>query len=45
VLYYVVSMVSILLAKQGFISSLSGVLIPFLLFIAFGTVLLRSVRT
>ncbi len=45
VLYYVVSMVSILLAKQGFISPLAGVLIPFLLFTAFGTVLLRSVRT
>ncbi len=45
VLYYVIEMISILLAKQGFISPAVGAWFPFVLFFLFGSLLLNSVKT
>ena len=45
ILYYVIEMISILLAKQGFISPAIGAWSPFVLFFLFGALLLNSVKT
>jgi lipopolysaccharide export system permease protein len=45
ILYYVIEMISILLAKQGFISPSLGAWFPFVLFFIFGALLLNSVKT
>ncbi|NQT58004.1 MAG: YjgP/YjgQ family permease [Bacteroidetes bacterium] len=45
ILYYVIEMISILLAKQGFISPALGAWFPFVIFFLFGALLLNSVKT
>jgi len=45
ILYYVIEMISIILAKQGFISPAIGAWFPFVLFFIFGALLLNSVKT
>jgi lipopolysaccharide export system permease protein len=45
VLYYVLEMVTVLLAKQGYISPLTGALFPAIVFLFFGFVLFRFAPT
>jgi len=45
ILYYVIEMISILFAKQGFLPPAVGAWFPFALFFLFGVLMLNSVKT